>query len=75
VGNVSVDVLSRGTTEQTRQEVRRCLRDGSPGGGYMISSGHCFPLLNMLLPNHSIVHAISLRTGKNGEVHALLSNI
>ncbi len=43
VGNVSVDILSRGTTEETRQEVRRCLRDGSPGGGYMITSSNSIP--------------------------------
>ncbi len=35
-------------------------------GGYTISCGHCFPLLNMLLPSHSVMHAISHRTGKNG---------
>jgi len=43
VGNVSVDILARGTTEQTRSEVQRCLRDGSPGGGYMITSSNSIP--------------------------------
>ena len=43
VGNVSVDILARGTVEQTRQEVRRCLRDGAPGGGYMITSANSIP--------------------------------
>ena len=43
VGNVSVDILARGTVEQTRQEVKRCLRDGSPGGGYMITSSNSIP--------------------------------
>jgi uroporphyrinogen decarboxylase len=43
LGNVSVDILSRGTVEETRREVRRCLRDGSPGGGYVITSSNCIP--------------------------------
>lgn len=43
VGNVSVDVLARGTKEQMRAEVRRCLEEGPPGGGYMISSSNSIP--------------------------------
>lgn len=43
VGNVSVDVLARGTAEQTRCEVHRCLSEGAPGGGYMISSSNSVP--------------------------------
>lgn len=43
IGNVDVDVLARGTVEQTRSEVRRCLRDGASGGGYMISSSNSIP--------------------------------
>jgi uroporphyrinogen decarboxylase len=43
IGNVSVDVLSRGTAEETRLEIARCFREGSPGGGYMISSSNSIP--------------------------------
>lgn len=43
VGNVSVDVLARGTAEQTQAEVRRCFKEGAPGGGYMISSSNSVP--------------------------------
>ena len=43
VGNVSVDTLSRGSTEDIRNEVRRCMKDGAPGGGYMISSANSIP--------------------------------
>ena len=43
VGNVEVDVLARGTVEQTREEVHRCLSEGAPGGGYMISSSNSIP--------------------------------
>ncbi len=43
IGNVSVDILSRGTAEETRREVTRCFADGAPGGGYMISSSNSIP--------------------------------
>ncbi len=43
VGNVSVDILARGTVEQTRLEVRRSLSEGAPGGGYMITSSNSIP--------------------------------
>jgi uroporphyrinogen decarboxylase len=43
IGNVSVDILSRGTVEQTRQDVARCFKQGAPGGGYMISSSNSIP--------------------------------
>ena len=59
VGNVSVDVLARGTTEQTRQEVQRCLRDGSPGGGYMITSSNSIP--NYAIPENVLAMADEIR--------------
>ena len=43
VGNVSVDVLARGTEEEAKADVRRCLEQGAPGGGYMISSSNSIP--------------------------------
>ena len=42
VGNVSVDVLSRGTVEQTRDDVKRCMSEGGKSG-YMISSSNSIP--------------------------------
>jgi uroporphyrinogen decarboxylase len=62
VGNVSVDILSRGTTEQTRQEVRRCLRDGSPGGGYMISSSNSIP--GYAIPENVLAMVDEIRKGR-----------
>lgn len=59
VGNVSVDVLSRGTTEQTRQEVQRCMRDGSPGGGYMITSSNSVP--SYAIPENLLAMADEIR--------------
>jgi len=43
IGNFSVDVLARGTAEQTHREVARCFADGAPSGGYMISSSNSIP--------------------------------
>ena len=42
VGNVSVDVLGRGTVEQTRNDVKRCMSQGGKSG-YMISSSNSIP--------------------------------
>jgi len=43
IGNVDLDILARGSTEDTRREVHRCLSEGAPGGGYMISSSNSIP--------------------------------
>ena len=43
VGNVSVDLLGRGTPEAVRETVRQCIEVGAPGGGYMISSANSIP--------------------------------
>ena len=59
VGNVSVDILARGTTAQTRAEVKRCLRDGAPGGGYMISSSNSIP--DYAIPGNVLAMADEIR--------------
>jgi len=64
VGNVSVDILSRGTTEQTRREVQRCLRDGSPGGGYMITSSNSVP--SYAIPENVLAMADEIRKAGTG---------
>jgi len=38
VGNVEASVLCQDDLEAVRAEVRRCLRQGAPGGGYMFST-------------------------------------
>ena len=43
IGNVSVDLLARGTPDEIRKAVETCMSAGAPGGGYMISSGNCIP--------------------------------
>ena len=43
IGNVSVDLLARGTPAQVEAAVEEALAAGSPGGGYMLSSGNSIP--------------------------------
>jgi uroporphyrinogen decarboxylase len=38
IGNVDVAVLFGSDLELVRKEVRRCMEQGAPGGGYMFSS-------------------------------------
>ena len=43
IGNIGVDLLTRGTPDEVREAVRRAFAIGAPGGGYMISSGNSIP--------------------------------
>lgn len=43
IGNVDVDLLSRGTTEQVVRETLRLLREVAPGGGYCLGSANSIP--------------------------------
>lgn len=38
IGNIDVRVLCDSDLEAVRQEIRRCIEQGAPGGGYMIAS-------------------------------------
>jgi len=38
--NIDVDLLSRGTTRQVIRETIQCIRQVSPGGGHILSSGN-----------------------------------
>jgi hypothetical protein len=40
LGNVDLDILARGTTDQVEQEVRALIRDVGPGGAYIVTSGN-----------------------------------
>jgi uroporphyrinogen decarboxylase len=40
VGNVDVGALCRSDLEAVRAEVRRCVAQGAPGGGYMLASSN-----------------------------------
>jgi len=43
VGNVDVDLLSRGSRDQIVTEVKRLLKNVAPGGGYCLGSGNTVP--------------------------------
>ena len=38
IGNIDMDLLSRGTPEQVRQQVRQRIKDFAPGGGYAVGA-------------------------------------
>lgn len=41
IGNVSCALLQTGTDEEVDADVRRALRDGMPGGGYVFATSNC----------------------------------
>ncbi|MEE4310724.1 MAG: uroporphyrinogen decarboxylase family protein [candidate division KSB1 bacterium] len=43
IGNVDVDLLARGTTQQVEDYVKMLLSDVAPGGGYCLGSGNSIP--------------------------------
>jgi len=43
VGNIDVDLLAQGTPDQVAAEVKKCIHDLAPGGGYILSSGNSIP--------------------------------
>jgi len=49
VGNLDITVLAGDDLEAVRREVRRCMEQGTPGGGYLFSS--CNSIFNGLNPN------------------------
>lgn len=41
IGNVSCALLQTGSDEEVEADVRRALRDGMPGGGYVFATSNC----------------------------------
>ena len=39
IGNADANIVQMGTPEDVRREVRRCLDEGAPGGGYFLNGG------------------------------------
>jgi uroporphyrinogen-III decarboxylase len=42
-GNVSTTILTLGSPEDVRREVRRCARDAAPAGGHFLHAGGDLP--------------------------------
>lgn len=43
MGGLDTRLLARGTLEEVRADGRRCLREGMPGGGYLLACGDMLP--------------------------------
>jgi len=43
MGGVNTVALARGTLDEVVSDCRRCLRDGAPGGGYILACGDMLP--------------------------------
>jgi uroporphyrinogen decarboxylase len=43
IGGVDVDLLARGTRQEVREAVRRCIDAAGKGGGYCVGSGNSIP--------------------------------
>jgi uroporphyrinogen decarboxylase len=43
IGNIDVDLLARGSTEQVREQVRKNIEESAYNGGYCVGSGNSIP--------------------------------
>ena len=64
IGNISVDLLARGTPQEIHEAVRAALEVGAPGGGYMISSGNSIPAYAELENVRQMIRSITALRGK-----------
>ena len=59
LGNVDLNILGMGTTDDVRDEVRGLIRDVGPGGGYIVSSGNS--LAGYLKPDNVMALSAAVR--------------
>lgn len=43
MGGVNTVLLARGTIQQVKEDIQRCLSEGAPGGGYLLACGDMLP--------------------------------
>ena len=43
LGNIDVDLLTRGSPDEVRAQVRQCIQEVAPGGGFAIGSSNSIP--------------------------------
>jgi uroporphyrinogen decarboxylase len=63
LGNLDLNILGRGTPEETEQEVLELIRNVAPGGGYILTSGNS--LASYLKPECVVAMARAVR--KHGQ--------
>lgn len=57
VGNVNCGLMQTGTVEELENDVRRSLKEGMPGYGYIFSSSNCV-YTGLDLERYEIMHRI-----------------
>lgn len=62
IGNVNCGLLQTGTEEEVAADVRRSLRQGMPGFGYIFSTSNCI-YTGMPLERYELMHKIWLEEG------------
>ena len=69
VGNIDVGVLCAPDLDAVRREVRRCMKQGAPGGGYMIATcNSIFDGMNPLAVAEMFRYEIEIGAELNGRV-------
>ena len=63
LGNIDVDLLTRGSPEEIRAAVQGCIREVAPGGGFAIGSSNSIPDY-VPLENYRALVAASLEFGR-----------
>ncbi len=62
IGNVNCGLLQTGTDDEVIADVRRTLRDGMPGGGYIFSTSNCV-YTGMPLSRYDLMHRVWQQEG------------
>ena len=62
IGNVSCALLQTGSDAEVEDDVRRALRDGMPGGGYVFATSNCI-YTGMALRRYELMLDIWRREG------------
>ncbi|HIE08273.1 MAG TPA: hypothetical protein EYP65_00320 [Armatimonadetes bacterium] len=62
-GNVNCAILQSGTPEEAREDTRRALREGMPGGGFFLTTSNCV-FRGMPLQNYLAMLEVRKRLGR-----------
>lgn len=62
IGNVNCGLMQTGTREELEADVRRALRDGMPGYGYIFSTSNC-AFTGLDLERYELIHQIWRKEG------------